>query len=218
MSRALLGVAAAAGGAACCVVCAAAAAAAVEPSISNLIDAAKRGDATALRAQLVQGVEADGADADGTTALMYASVLGHVSCVEVLLQAGAVVDRVDPAGVTALMLSASRGHCQACSALLEAGAQLTVKAAAGPYAGQTALDVAIAAFEPAAAALLVGWAEAHPVDGDIMAPDALAAQADHLFDADTAAQATAAAAAAAAANGSPLTEVVMGAGDEIRRA
>ena len=78
---------------------------------------------------------------------LYASVLGHVSCVEVLLQAGAVVDRVDPAGVTALMLSASRGHCQACSALLEAGAQLTVKAAAGPYAGQTALDVAIAAFE-----------------------------------------------------------------------
>ena len=182
MGRALWA-AAVVGGVSSCAACAAAAVVAAQPSQEALLDAAKAGNATALRAQLLQGVDANATDGDGSSALMYAAIAGHAACVRVLLESGATVDCTDPTGVSPLMLAASRGHGEVCTALLSAGAQLTVKATSGPYKGQTALDVAIAAFEPAVAAQLLAWAEAHSVAGEIMAPDPLAAEADDLLDA-----------------------------------
>jgi hypothetical protein len=181
MDRVLWG-AAVVGGVSSCALCAAAAVASAQPSLENLLGAAKSGNATALRAQLLQGVDANGVDEAGATALMYAAIAGHVACVSALLEGGATVDSKDPAGVSPLMLAASRGHTDVCQALLEGGAQLTLKATSGLYKGQTPLDVAIAAFEPAVAAHLLSWAEAHPVDGDIMAPDPLAGQVDDLLE------------------------------------
>lgn len=151
-----------------------------------------------------QGVHADGVDGDGTAALMYAAIAGHTACVRALIEGGAKVDCIDPAGVTPLMLAAGRGHGEVCQVLLEGGAQLTVKAVSGVYVGQSALDVAVAAFEPAVAALLLSWAEAHPVDGDIMTPDPLVAEVDNLLD--TAQLGDEGISAA------PLTDMVMSAG------
>ena len=125
----------------------------------------------------------DGVDRDGATALMYAAIAGHEECVRALIEGGATVDCTDPAGASPLMLAAGRGHGDVCQSLLEGGAQLTVQGTSGPYQAQTALDVAVAAFEPAVAALLLSWADAHHIDGDIIAPDLLAAEADNLLDA-----------------------------------
>ena len=198
------------GGGSSCALCAAAAISAAQPSLENLLDAAKTGNSTALRAQLLQvpvlslelrscasppvpqramlsccwqGVDVDAVDGDGTVALMYAAIAGHEECVRALIEGGAKVDCTDPAGTSPLMLAAGRGHVDVCQVLLEGGAKLTAQGITGPCKGQTALDVAVAAFEPAVAALLLSWAEAHPIDGDIMAPDLLAAEADNLLDA-----------------------------------
>jgi ankyrin repeat protein len=113
---------------------------------SPLTAAAKRGDESAVRAQLRQvrlkadttnpkadttNPKADTTDPvnatspDGTTALYWAARGDHVSIVRLLLGAGARVKDADRYGITPLALAAINGSAPVISALLDAGADAT---------------------------------------------------------------------------------------------
>jgi ankyrin repeat protein len=68
-----------------------------------LCDAASAGDVARLRALLADGVSADSADEDGTTALMAGAFAGERRVVELLLDHGADPNLQDDSGLTALM-------------------------------------------------------------------------------------------------------------------
>lgn len=55
----------------------------------RLINSAKHGDINAVRKLIIEGVDLNDADAKGDTALIYASMAGHLTIVLELLEAGA---------------------------------------------------------------------------------------------------------------------------------
>ena len=86
----------------------------------------------------------------GFTPLLYAVLAGDAESVGILLAAGADVDDAGPDGVTALMLALTKRHTAIALQLLEAGAS--------PHpaeAGYTALHLATATGQPAAAEVLL---------------------------------------------------------------
>ena len=106
-------------------------------------DAARRGDADALRAQLDAGAEVDALDRHGQTALMLAAQRGHLAAVRVLLEAGADRDRAAKFGLTATHLAALNEHERVARALAAAGADLRRTGSGAPgFAGRTAADLA----------------------------------------------------------------------------
>ena len=131
--------------------------------------AAHAGDIEGLKTALVAGVDMDGRDGRGWTAMMHAVNQGWTLLVPLLLEAGAAVDMRAPDGATALFMAAVHGHTEIIGLLMKANADTSIR---GPQ-GQTAVDVARARYgEPDAAqesgvdqaviALLNGrtWAEA----------------------------------------------------------
>lgn len=74
-------------------------------------DAARAGDAAALRRGIAAGVAIDALDPRGASALILAAYHGHIEAVDALLLAGADPDLADGArGNTALMGALFRGH------------------------------------------------------------------------------------------------------------
>src|SRR5262245_57642315 len=103
---------------------------------SSIIDAAKRGDREAVRAFLKQGVDANAAEGDGTTALHWAARSGDADLVQMLLYAGAnpkATTRLG--GYTPLMMAAQAGHPTAVAALIAGKADVN----AGSTTGTTPL-------------------------------------------------------------------------------
>lgn len=101
----------------------------------SLIQAAKRGDAQAVRALARQaGSDVNAAEADGSTALHYAANRGDADVVDALLSAGAKATVANSYGVTPLSLAASAGNAAVIERLLKAGAD-----ANAAVAGETAL-------------------------------------------------------------------------------
>ncbi len=77
----------------------------------DLIDAAKNGDTTAIKALLANGADPNAkAGRVGWTVLMVAAMKGHTAAVETLLGAGADVNAKDKDGWAALMWAANEGH------------------------------------------------------------------------------------------------------------
>ncbi|MCB4365963.1 ankyrin repeat domain-containing protein [Hydrogenophaga taeniospiralis] len=70
----------------------------VSPAGSELLDAAARGNAAAVRSLLAQGVDVNSVDADGRTALMWAARRGDAALIRLLLGAGADLRRADHDG------------------------------------------------------------------------------------------------------------------------
>lgn len=104
-----------------------------------LLAAARVGDVTAIKQQVVRGTNLDlSSELFGETALCTAAARGHGTVVNVLLEAGAQVDRADRAGWTALMWAASHGHSTILRRLLESGASSIARG----NGGKTALDLA----------------------------------------------------------------------------
>jgi ankyrin repeat protein len=103
-----------------------------------IIKAVKNGDRGALRALLAKKVDVNAAEADGATALDWASYLDDVESAELLLHAGANANAGNDLGVTPLWLACQNGSAAMVDRLLEAGA----KPNTALLAGETPLMVA----------------------------------------------------------------------------
>ena len=112
------------------------------PTESPVADAAMRGDSAKVRALLKQGVDANAAQADGMTALHWASARGDAGQVRVLVFAGARLEATTRNGsYTPLHLAAQAGRGTTVRALLEAGANPNAVTTSG---GATPLHMAAA--------------------------------------------------------------------------
>ena len=121
---------------------------------NDLLEAARAGDAAAVRALLQTGAEVNAARGDGITALHLAAEHGHAEAARTLLDAGAAVERGTRIGhYTPLHLAARGGHGDVVALLLGAGAD---PLAVTTSSGATALHLASAAVggQRAVAALL----------------------------------------------------------------
>ena len=121
---------------------------------NDLLEAARTGDAAAVRALLQTGAEVNAARGDGITALHLAAEHGHAEAARTLLDAGAAVERGTRIGhYTPLHLAARGGHGDVVALLLDAGAD---PLASTTNSHATALHLAAAAVggQRAVAALL----------------------------------------------------------------
>ena len=109
-------------------------------SAAPLADAAMRGDATAVKKLLKDGVDVGAAQGDGMTALHWAAERGDVELVELLVYAGANVQAVTRIGLyTPLHLAAKKGNSGVVGVLIKGGAGVNAKA--NP-SGATAIHLA----------------------------------------------------------------------------
>jgi len=95
-----------------------------EMSPQNLIQAASRGDTTALQAQLAAGADPNSVDnsyVEGWTALMAALEHGHAAVVEALVRAGADVNARNGFGATALDIALANGQTKMAEVLRKVG-------------------------------------------------------------------------------------------------
>src|SRR6266704_5106089 len=87
-----------------------------------LVEAARNGDRDALRALLQKGAIVNAAEADGTTALHWASYRDDVESAGLLIRAGADVNAANDLGVTPLWTASQNGSEAMVRRLLDAGA------------------------------------------------------------------------------------------------
>ncbi len=124
------------------------------PQGASLMEAAREGDAQAVRSLLAQGADVNAAEGDGMTALHLAAEGGHDEVLEILISASAQVDaRTRIGSYTPLHLASRSGHSSAVTKLLDAGADF---GAVTTNSGVTPLHLASAAIggEEAVVALL----------------------------------------------------------------
>ena len=90
----------------------------------ELFNAARRGDAAAVKALLDRGVDVNTKFRYGATALSYASDKGHLEVVKLLLERKANVNVKDTFyGATPIIWAAQKGYAKIVEALLDAGAE-----------------------------------------------------------------------------------------------
>jgi ankyrin repeat protein len=110
-----------------------------------LVAAARTADATALRALLQKGADVNAAEADGTTALHWASYRDDGDSADLLIRAGAKVNAANDLGATPLWTASLNGSEAMVRRLLAAGADPD----AALLAGETPVMVASRAGKPA---------------------------------------------------------------------
>lgn len=135
---------------------------AAQPSRVPLIEAAKAGDAAAVRALLDGGTEVDAAEPDGTTALHWAAHHDDLRLATQLLEAGAAADAATRYGVAPLALAATNGSAAMLALLLDAGADPNRASGEGETPLMTAARTGVV---PAVAVLLEHGAEVDAVEG-----------------------------------------------------
>jgi ankyrin repeat protein len=95
------------------------------------LDAARRGDVSALKAQLEKGARLLATDDCGNTALFFAAQYGHKAAVEFLLEKGIPLEVKNRINSTPLMGAAGHGHMDVAKLLVEKGADPFYKNATG---------------------------------------------------------------------------------------
>jgi ankyrin repeat protein len=118
---------------------------------STLVDAAKRGDATAVRTLLAKRTNVNEAARDGSTALLWATYNSDLAMTRALIAAGANVNLANRYGVTPLIQAGRTGDSMLISALLKAGAKTSLS----HPDGETALMAAARAGGTDAVKMLV---------------------------------------------------------------
>ena len=103
-----------------------------------LVEAARKADSHVLLTVLNQGVNVNEPDADGTTALHWASYLDDVESANLLISAGARVNATNDLGASPLWAASQNGSTAMVGKLLEAGADPNIKL----LLGETPLMVA----------------------------------------------------------------------------
>ena len=91
-------------------------------SPSPVADAARKGDAAAVKALLKQGADVNAPQADGMTALHWAAYHDDAPTVKLLLAAGADAKAANRYSVTPLLLACTNGNADIGEQLLQAGA------------------------------------------------------------------------------------------------
>lgn len=89
---------------------------------AGLVDAARRGDAEAVRAMVAQKVDVNTPGTDGTTALHWAAHRDDLETAQLLIGAGANVKSVNRYGVSPLTLACTNGDAKLIDLLVQAGA------------------------------------------------------------------------------------------------
>jgi len=87
-----------------------------------LVDAARNADKEALRALLKQGANVNAAEADGTTALHWATYRDDLEGADLLIRAGAKVNAANDLGATPLWTASQNANAALVRRLLQAGA------------------------------------------------------------------------------------------------
>lgn len=101
-------------------------------SDGTVADAARAGDAAAVRTLLKSGADVNAAQGDGMTALHWAAQKGDAELVAMLLSAGANVRATTRlGGYTPIHLASQAGHARAVAELLAAGASAEVRTTTG---------------------------------------------------------------------------------------
>ncbi len=124
---------------------------AADAAAPPLVDAARDGDMVAVRTLLAEGAGVDAAEADGTTALHWASYRDDVEAVGLLLDAGADVNAANDLGATPLWAAGQNGSAVMVRRLLVAGADPNLPL----LAGETPLMVAARSGAPDVVELLL---------------------------------------------------------------
>ena len=96
-----------------------------------LIEAARNADTSGVRALLQKKADANAAEADGTTALHWASYRDDVESADLLIRAGARVNTANDLGATPLWTASQNGSAAMVRRLLQAGANPNVALLAG---------------------------------------------------------------------------------------
>ena len=116
-----------------------------------IIDAVRKGDKDALRVLLQKGANVNEAEADGATALHWASYRDDLQSADALLKAGARVNAANDLGATALWAAAQNGSPGMVKRLLDAGANPNLAL----LSGETPLMVASRTGSPGVVELLI---------------------------------------------------------------
>jgi type IV pilus biogenesis protein PilP len=98
-----------------------------ELELKDLLVAASAGDVESIGLFNEAGLEIDGADRTGNTALIKAAGAGHLSAVEKILGLGADPRQVNAVGRDALISAAAKGYEDVARMLLNRGADTTIK-------------------------------------------------------------------------------------------
>jgi ankyrin repeat protein len=93
---------------------------------SALVDAAKQGNFTAVRAQIARRADVNAPARDGSTALLWAAYHSDVAAVKSLVAAGAKVNVANKYGVTPLLQASRAGDTPVMQALIDAGADVSM--------------------------------------------------------------------------------------------
>jgi ankyrin repeat protein len=109
-----------------------------------LVDAARNADLETVRALLKQGASVNAAEADGTTALHWASYRDEGELADLLIRAGAKVNTANDLGATPLWAASQNGSAAMVRRLLQAGADPNLAL----LRGETSLMVASRSGNP----------------------------------------------------------------------
>jgi len=118
---------------------------------SAVADAAEKGDIGTVRTLLAQKADVNAQQADGATAIQWASYANNVALADVLIKAGANVKLANNDGATPLSLASINGNAAMIEKLLQAGADPNER----QPAGETPLMMASRNGNPAAIKVLL---------------------------------------------------------------
>jgi len=145
-------------------------------SVTNLVDAAKRGDGHAVHRLIADGADLNARGPMGYTALHWAGIRGHWEIFSELVEAGAPVNAVGRDGGTPLHWACHHDRPDMIALLLDAGAEINVQ----NRWGRTPLHVAARRGCASVAAVLVeNGAEIDAVTAEGWTPLHVAYRSDH---------------------------------------